>query len=143
MEKKIFYEPSGNEFSVKCKIKGNLTDYQNGPVMWFQHLGIIGKDGTSVSHDSILPEKIKSAKLDETKSVNMSDWDQYVSAFGTKINPVSEKKGRQSQNSEFQFQQEGQKIKFKHIVPKQDGYYTCIYRVPCQKEFKIIGKYYK
>merc|ERR1712050_564803 len=53
MEKKIFYEPSGNEFSVKCKIKGNLTEYQNGPVMWFQHLGIIGKDGTSVSHDSI------------------------------------------------------------------------------------------
>ena len=44
MRKTMFIEPSGNEFSLKCKVKDaesraenmNFTQKGNGPVQWYQ-----------------------------------------------------------------------------------------------------------
>ena len=134
MEKRTFFEPSGNEFSLKCKIKiANVTKVGNGPVMWYQLL----------TKEDQTPPDIQRARLNETRIVSASNWASWAAAFGTKINPTdrnSEGYRRLQNQPAIQFQQDGQKIKFKHIAPTQDGFYTCIYRAVCEKQYKIIGR---
>ena len=131
MEKTVFFEPSGNELSLKCKIKANITKSHNGPVRWYQLL----------SKDDAWPQTIISQKLNETKFIKADQWDQFEAAFGTRMN--SDRQNSATKSSEIQFQQDGQKIKFKQIAHRQNGFYTCIYRAACKNqtssEYRIIG----
>jgi len=78
MEKTVFIEPSGNEFSLKCKIKTNITKSQNGPVRWYQLKNL----------DDAWPQAILAQKLNETKIIQADKWDEWEKAFGPRINPI-------------------------------------------------------
>ena len=57
-----------------------------------------------------------------------------MTPLGKQIHQVAEKQ------SQILFQQQGQKIKFKEIGPRLNGFYTCVYRSSCDSEYRFIGK---
>ena len=76
----------------------------------------------------------ESGKPQYPTRIPIDQWDSFVTPLGNQIHQVAEKQ------SQILFQQQGQKIKFKEIGPRLNGFYTCVYRSSCDSEYRFIGK---
>jgi len=139
MEKSLYIEPTGNEFSLKCKLESKVSD--ENTILWFQ----LVDDGKST--DDITLEKLN-RNLNGSKEMTLAAFETFQKSFGDRLYPQSgeERKTTRLKNSKqddlISFSKNGQKIKFQPIQESLNGFYTCMYAETCSNSSTkvVIGK---
>ena len=139
MEKSLYIEPTGNEFSLKCKLESKVSD--ENTILWFQLLD----DGKST--DDITLGKLNRI-LNGSKEMTLAAFESFQTSFGNLLYPQEgeDRKATRLKNSKhddlISFSKNGQRIKFQPIQESLNGFYTCMYAETCTNTTTkvVIGK---